>query len=75
MVADVVLGLRAAILVLYIASALAVYAGRDLGMVHQITWIPIIEYLAVFLIAGIIGGGLWVARRISRVSRETMEAV
>jgi hypothetical protein len=66
--------LRAAILVLYVASAFVVYAGRDLGMLHQITWIPVIEYLAVFLIAGIIGGGLWIARRISRVNRETMEA-
>jgi hypothetical protein len=66
--------LRAAILVLYIASAITVYTGRGLGMLHQITWIPIIEYLAVFIIAGIIGGGLWLTRRLSRSNRGAMEA-
>jgi hypothetical protein len=66
--------LRGTILVLYIASALTVYGGRDLGMLHQITWIPIIEYLAVFLIAGIIGGALWLTRRVAHRSQKSVEA-
>lgn len=66
--------LRAALLVFYIVGALIVYSGRDLGMLHQITWIPLIEYLAVFLIAGIIGGGLWIARQITSRGQERLEA-
>ena len=45
----------------WIALALGVYSQRGLAMLHQITWIPIIEYLAVFLLAGIFGGGAWEA--------------
>ncbi len=53
-----------AILIGYIAAALGVYAVRDLAMIHQITWIPIIEYLGVLVLAGIFAAGLWVARRL-----------
>ena len=35
-------------------------------MIHQITWIPIIEYLGVLLLAGIFGAGLWLAGRFKR---------
>jgi hypothetical protein len=69
------LGLRRwakwAILIAYIAAAVAVYGVRDLAMIHQITWIPIIEYLGVILLAGIFAAGLWAARRL----RSTPEAV
>ena len=54
------------ILGLYMAAALAVYGARDITMIHQITWIPIIEYLAVLLLAGIFGAGLWLAGRFKR---------
>jgi hypothetical protein len=37
---------------------------RDITMIHQILWIPIIEYLGVLLLAGLFGAGLWVAGRI-----------
>jgi uncharacterized protein YneF (UPF0154 family) len=30
---------------------------------NEIIRIPFIEYLSVFVLAGLIGGGLWVARR------------
>ena len=52
---------RWAILILYIAAALVVYGLYDLTMIHQVTWIPIVEYLGVLLLAGIFGAGLWVA--------------
>ena len=59
---------RLAILAAYILAALAVYAQRDLSMIHQVTWIPLIEYLAVFLITAIIAAGLWVARKLQSLS-------
>ncbi|MCJ7738000.1 MAG: hypothetical protein MUQ10_11940 [Anaerolineae bacterium] len=42
----------------YIASALVTYSIRDITMLHQITWIPIIEYVAVFVLAGLISLGV-----------------
>jgi hypothetical protein len=52
------------ILGLYIAAALVAYGLYDITMIHQITWIPIIEYLGVLILALIFGAGLWVAGRI-----------
>jgi hypothetical protein len=52
---------RWGILGTYLALALVVYSGRSLGGIHQIAWIPFIDYLAVFLLAGI----LWVIMRIA----------
>jgi hypothetical protein len=47
----------------YMAAALFVYWMRDITMLHQITWIPIIEYAAVFLLAGFIGFGIKLGNR------------
>jgi hypothetical protein len=58
---------RWVILALYMAAALVAYGLYDLAMIHQITWIPIIEYLGVLILAGIFGAGLWVAGRIKRM--------
>jgi len=55
---------RWVILTLYITAALVVYGLYDITNIHQILWIPIIEYLGVLLLAGIFGAGLWMARRI-----------
>lgn len=55
--------IRWLILLLYIAAALWIYSDRGLVNIHQITWIPIIDYLGVLLLAGLIGFGLWVAGR------------
>ena len=54
------------ILLAYIAAALLVYAPRGLQNIHQITWIPIIEYLGVLLLAGIFGIGLWITGHIKQ---------
>jgi hypothetical protein len=56
--------IRWVILALYIVAALVAYGLWDLTMIHQITWIPIVEYLGVLILAGIFGVGLWVAGRI-----------
>ena len=59
---------RWAIFVAYLAAALGVYGARDIAMIHQITWIPIIEYLGVLVLAGIIAAGLWLAKRFRRAA-------
>jgi hypothetical protein len=58
------------ILTLYVAAALVIYGMRDITMIHQILWIPIIEYLGVLLLAGLFGAGLWVAGRLKGRQRE-----
>jgi len=55
--------LRWSILGTYLILALLIYFGRDITMIHQITWIPIIDYLAVFLLAGILGVILRITRK------------
>ncbi len=52
------------ILAFYIPAALVASGLYDLVMIYQITWIPIVEYLGVLILAGIFGVGLWVAGRI-----------
>ncbi len=55
---------RAFFLLVYAGLALYVYSGRGLENIHQVTWIPFIEFLAVLVMALIFGGGLWLASRI-----------
>jgi hypothetical protein len=50
--------MRWAILAAYIGGALIVYGLRDITMIHQVTWIPIIEYAGVLLLAALITLGL-----------------
>jgi hypothetical protein len=57
---------RALILVGFITSALFIYSQRGWVQLNEIIRIPFIEYLAVFLLAGIIAGGLWIARRFKK---------
>jgi hypothetical protein len=57
----------------YILAALGVYSQFGLAKIHQITWIPAIEYLAVFVLAFLIAAGLWIARKLQR-STAGMEA-
>jgi hypothetical protein len=55
---------RGLILAGYAAAALWVYSQRDLADIHQVTWIPATEYLVVFVLAGLIGLGLWVVQKL-----------
>jgi hypothetical protein len=55
---------RGLILAAYIAGALWVYNGRGWANLNEIVRIPVIEYLAVVVLALLIGGGLWLARRL-----------
>ena len=57
-------GVRAVIASLYVASALWVYSERGWDKLNEIVRIPLIEYLAVLLLAGLFGLGISVARRV-----------
>lgn len=59
--------LRWSILTVYIGLAFLVYSERGLENIHQIAWIPFIDYLAVLLLAGIIWVGLWMKKRLHKV--------
>jgi len=58
------LWMRLLILFVFIASTLFVYNDRGWAQLNEILRIPLIEYAAVFLLAGLIAGGLWIARKI-----------
>ncbi len=55
-------GLRGAILAAYIGGALWVYNSRGFDKLDEILRIPLIDYLAVLVLAGLFGAGLWVSR-------------
>ena len=54
--------LRWIILGVYLGLAILIYSERGLANIHQIIWIPLIDYLAVFILAGI----LWLIMGISK---------
>jgi hypothetical protein len=58
----------------YIAAALLVYSSRGWAQLNEIVRIPVIEYLLVFVIAGLIALGLWIAGRFRRQA-PTLELV
>lgn len=60
--------LRALIVAAYFVFALFVYWQRDITMIHQITWIPIVDYVVVFVLAGLFALGIAVSRRLIRAS-------
>lgn len=55
---------RIGLLAAYIAAVLFVYSQRGWGMLNEILRIPLIDYLAVIVLALIFGAGLWIARKI-----------
>ena len=48
-------------------SIAAVYSQRGLAQLNEVIRIPLIDYLSVFVLAGLIGAGLWIARRTRRL--------
>ncbi len=56
---------RGAILTLYCAGVVLVYAMRGWGKLNEIIRIPAIDYLLVFAFTGLVWLGLWVAKRIN----------
>ncbi len=54
---------RWAFLLAYVGGALWVYGRGNLAMIHQVTWIPITEYAAMFILAGLVWLGMKVVGR------------
>ncbi len=63
---------RLAIFGAYSAAVLWVYSERGWAQLNEIVRIPLIDYLAVVVLAGLFGGGLWIARRV-RGRRQPVE--
>jgi hypothetical protein len=55
---------------IYIAGALFIYSSRGWVQLNEIIRIPVIEYLLVFVMAGLIALGLWIAGRFKK-TKET----
>lgn len=53
--------------ILYVASGVLVYSARGLVQLNEIIRIPIIEYLLVFVLAGVVSLGIWIADRFGKV--------
>jgi hypothetical protein len=56
---------RVAILLGYGGLALWIYSGRGWGKLNEIVRIPVIDYVLVFALTGLIWVGLWVAKKIN----------
>jgi hypothetical protein len=56
---------RWALLFTYIGAALWVYSERGWAYINEIVRIPVIDYIAVLVLAGIFWLGLWLARLIN----------
>ena len=55
---------RLLILGAFVASALLIYGQLGWGRLSEIVYIPLIEYVSVFALAGIFWLGLWIARSV-----------
>jgi hypothetical protein len=55
---------RLLILAGYAAAVIGVYSQLGWDRLNEIVRIPIIDYLLVLVMAGLIGAGLWIARRV-----------
>jgi hypothetical protein len=51
---------------LYVAAAIFIYNARGWALSNEIVRIPVIEYLQVFVLAGLIALGLWIGGRFSK---------
>jgi hypothetical protein len=54
---------RWSIAALYVGAALVVYSQLGWVRINEIVRIPIIEYILVFVIAGLLGGSIWLVDR------------
>jgi hypothetical protein len=51
---------------LYIAAAVFIYSSRGWVQLNEIIRIPVIEYLLVFVLAGLVALGIWIAGRLRK---------
>jgi hypothetical protein len=53
-------GIRWIFFIAYVLGALWVYSGKGLAHLHQVTWIPITDYVVVFIVALLV----WIGMRL-----------
>ncbi len=56
--------MRWAILGIFVGAVLLTYSQLGWGRINEVIRIPLIEYLLVFVLAGLVWLGLWIARRL-----------
>jgi hypothetical protein len=61
-----------AILAIYVGLVLLVYSQVGWDRINEIVRIPVIEYALVFVMALLISGGMWIARRIRGSRSDTL---
>jgi hypothetical protein len=54
---------------LYVVATLFIYSSRGWVQLNEIVRIPVIEYLLVFVLAGLIALGLWIGSRFFKQAR------
>ncbi len=64
---------KLAIFALYAGLALWIYSERGWVQLNEIIRIPVIEYISVFILAGLFGAGLWVTKKLKRLGGEMGE--
>ena len=64
---------RIGILAGYVGLVVAVYSQLGWSRLNEIVRIPVIDYLAVLVLAALIAGGLWIARRIRGIAARQLE--
>jgi hypothetical protein len=60
---------------LFVGGALLVYSTRGWVQLNEIIRIPLIEYLLVFVLAGLVALGIWIADRFSRHPAAAVELI
>jgi len=66
---------RWVILVGYLATTATVYSQLGWARVNEIIRIPLIEYLGVFILAGLFGLGLWIYRKLQPQPKEEVATI
>ncbi len=60
---------------LYVAAALVIYSSRGWVQLNEIVRIPVIEYVLVFVLAGLVALGIWIADRFRKQPAEAVELI
>jgi len=60
---------------LYLAAAVLVYSRRGFASLNEIVRIPVIEYLLVFVLAGLVALGIWITDRFRQQPAPPVELI
>jgi hypothetical protein len=60
---------------LFLGGALVVYSSRGWLQLNEILRIPLIEYLVVFVLAGLVALGIWIVDRFRKQPASAVELI